>query len=281
MSEPTVRAFSFGGGVQSTACLVLAAQRVIDFPLFIFANTGDDSENPATLEYIETIARPYAEAHGIEIITVVKRKRDSTVQTLYQHCMSRDNRTIALPVRMPNGAPGNRKCTVDWKIRPVAKETKRRGAMRHTPAVIGIGISWDESHRAKDSLIPYQTTDFPLLWLTLDGGAVRPRRSGERGLDRGDCKRIISAAGLAVPTKSSCWFCPYKKISEWRQMLTDDPERFNAAVELELELQLQRKLLGKDTVYLSNALKPLNEAIVADGQLKLPLEDECSGYCWT
>lgn len=44
-----IRSVSYGGGVQSTALLVLAAQRRIDYPLFLFANVGDDSENPATV----------------------------------------------------------------------------------------------------------------------------------------------------------------------------------------------------------------------------------------
>ncbi len=33
--------FSCGGGVQSTACLVLAAQGKIPYQTFIFANVGD------------------------------------------------------------------------------------------------------------------------------------------------------------------------------------------------------------------------------------------------
>ena len=41
-----LRAVSYGGGVQSTALLVLAAERKIDFPLFVFANVGDRAENP-------------------------------------------------------------------------------------------------------------------------------------------------------------------------------------------------------------------------------------------
>lgn len=41
-----LRVFSFGGGVQSTAALVLAAQGEIDFTAFIFANVGADSEHP-------------------------------------------------------------------------------------------------------------------------------------------------------------------------------------------------------------------------------------------
>ncbi|MEU8804899.1 hypothetical protein AB0C35_45775, partial [Spirillospora sp. NPDC048819] len=59
-----IRAFSYGGGWQSTAALVLAAQGHIDFDRFLFANVGDDSEHPATLRYIREHAAPYAAAHG-------------------------------------------------------------------------------------------------------------------------------------------------------------------------------------------------------------------------
>ncbi|WP_254897837.1 hypothetical protein [Kitasatospora sp. NA04385] len=37
---PVIRSFSFGGGVQSTAALVLAAQGRIDYRTFLFANVG-------------------------------------------------------------------------------------------------------------------------------------------------------------------------------------------------------------------------------------------------
>ena len=58
---------SYGGGVQSTALLVLAAQGLIPHRMFLFANVGDDSEHPATLHYVRAIAAPYAAAHGIEL----------------------------------------------------------------------------------------------------------------------------------------------------------------------------------------------------------------------
>lgn len=45
----SLRVFSYGGGVQSTGALVLAAQGRIDFPTFLFCNVGDDSEHPGTL----------------------------------------------------------------------------------------------------------------------------------------------------------------------------------------------------------------------------------------
>ncbi len=55
-----IKVTSYGGGVQSTALLVLAAQGRIDFKTFLFCNVGDDSENPETLEYVRQIAIPFA-----------------------------------------------------------------------------------------------------------------------------------------------------------------------------------------------------------------------------
>ena len=51
MSEQ-LKVFSYGGGVQSTACLVLVAQGKLGIQTFLFANVGDDSEHPATLRYV-------------------------------------------------------------------------------------------------------------------------------------------------------------------------------------------------------------------------------------
>ena len=53
-----MRIFSYGGGVQSTAALVLAAQGIIDYPTFLFCNVGNDSEDPKTLDYVHKYALP-------------------------------------------------------------------------------------------------------------------------------------------------------------------------------------------------------------------------------
>ena len=67
--------FAYGGGVQSNAALVLAATGRLDVRtfLFCFCNVGDNSEDPATLEYVERVARPYAAANGIELIELQRR----------------------------------------------------------------------------------------------------------------------------------------------------------------------------------------------------------------
>lgn len=105
-----LRLFSFGGGVQSTACLVLAAQRKIDYPLFVFANVGNNAESPETLAYIKEQAMPFAKAHGIELSVVSKVGKDGKVIDLYDYAVSEKNRTIPLPVYLQSGAPGTRMC---------------------------------------------------------------------------------------------------------------------------------------------------------------------------
>jgi hypothetical protein len=64
-------------------------------------------------------------------------------------------------------------------------------------------------------------------------------------------------------------------------MATHDPERFEQAAKLEAKLEAKRGTLGKDRVFLTRRLVPLREAVLPSNQLKLPLDDECTGYCWT
>jgi len=77
-----LRTISYGGGVQSTALLVLAAQRKIDFTVALFCNVGDDSEHPATLDYVREVATPWAAEHGITVHELHRVKRDGSRETL-------------------------------------------------------------------------------------------------------------------------------------------------------------------------------------------------------
>lgn len=66
----TLRTISYGGGVQSTARVVLAALGEIDYRIALFSNVGDDSEHPATVTYVRDVATPWAAAHGVEMTSV-------------------------------------------------------------------------------------------------------------------------------------------------------------------------------------------------------------------
>lgn len=265
---PAVRAFSFGGGQQSVAALVLAAAGRIDFPVFLFANVGDDSEQPETLRYYREYAQPFAQATGIELLEVRRVGRSGPrrgeVRTLLADLERPDSKSIGIPVHLNGGGPGTRQCTDRYKIKVIADELAARGATEENPATVGIGISLDEIHRANNrTRIPHEQVVYPLL---------------ELGLRRTDCQRIIQRAGLPIPPKSACWFCPMKRPSEWHELRRTQPELFDKACALEDTLVDRRARLGKDPAYLTGLGRPLRQAIPA-GVDVLPFDDDGDGAC--
>jgi len=255
----TVTAISYGGGVQSTAMLVLAATGRIDCQLAIFANVGDHAENPQTLTYVRDVAAPFCADHGIEL---VERNRGGKNPDLYDRLV-RPSRSVPIPMRMSgSGAPGRRSCTHDYKMVVIGRELKARGATKDDPADVLIGISTDEATRANNRRAePHEHICYPLL---------------DQGLNRSACARIIRDAGLPVPPKSACWFCPYHSGPAWQRMRTDQPAQFERAAQLEDTLNARRADLGRDPVWLTGALIPLRDAVV-DMQA-LPF-DEVAGLC--
>lgn len=269
-----LRTFSFGGGRQSNAALVLAAQDRINFPIFLFADVGHDSENPATIEYVQKYSIPFAEKYGIEFHTVRRilyrdkrngKRKKGEPETLYQLATELDNRQMPLPVFFSKGGFGRRNCTSEYKIDQIAKWQKC-GATRTNPCVTGLGISYDELTRMRtSSSIEWQTLEYPLVDLRLTSN---------------DCIDIVHDAGLPTPPRSSCWFCPYKSNGEWVEMAKNNPELFNRAVEIEKRLTYKRRnILGRDEdVFLSYRRIPLTEVVkLADNGES----DICeSGYCF-
>lgn len=258
----TLRVFSFGGGVQSTAVLVLSAQGKLPYKQFIFSNVGDDSEHPDAINYIRGVAKPFAEAHGLEIIEIQRTNRAGEKETLYQDIM-KESRSINIPIYVNvggKGAPGNRNCTEKFKIKPVAKWIKQQGATAENPAIVGIGISIDEAGRARDSSgFPYQRLEYPLI-------------AGR--LNRNDCINIVVKAGLPQPPKSSCYFCPFHTLPAWQRMYDDHPDLFAKSVEIEQRLNDRRQTLEKDSVYLTRFLRPLDQVVDGSHQNQLSLFEE-------
>ncbi|GGS74233.1 phosphoadenosine phosphosulfate reductase [Planobispora rosea] len=266
---PDLETFSYGGGWQSTAALVLAARGELPFRTFLFANVSDDSEHPATLRYLAEHAAPFAAAHGIALHQLARIRRDGSTETLYGRLTKPESRSLPIPVRMSNGAPGTRSCTADFKIRVIGRWLKAHGATAEHPATIGIGISLDEIERANNRRCePHERIVYPLLDLRIR---------------RADCPRIIRSAGLPVPPKSSCWFCPLHRLSAWTDMRRTEPELFERACALEAHLNARRADLGKDPVWLTRRGAPLAEVVPTDNVLPLDFGDGAcdSGWCFT
>lgn len=259
-----VRVISYGGGVQSTAMLVLAARGEIDYKTALFCNVGDDSENPATLVYVREHVMPWAEAQGLDVRELHRVRRNGERETLMER-IDRSERSVPIPMRMTNGAPGNRQCTGDFKIKVIAKEIKAMGATKDNPATVALGISLDEYQRMRTSQIAYQVNDYPLI---------------ELRLDRNDCHNIIESAGLPVAPKSSCFFCPFKSKAQWKDLLINQPDLFEKSAALERKMIERRKKMGKDPIWMTASAKPLDEAITDDGQLDLwGGSCDIGGYC--
>jgi hypothetical protein len=187
-------ACAFGGGVQSTGNLVLAGRGLLAVKTFLFANVGDDSEDPGTLIYVREIAKPYADAHGLDLIELVRVRRDQRVETLYHELMKPGSKRLPIPIRMDNGAPGNRSCTAEFKIKVMGRWLRAHGASATNRATVAVGISLEEIHRVNARKAQYyERIWYPLVGI-LDGDPVEPVTG--RALKRDDCERIITSEPL-------------------------------------------------------------------------------------
>lgn len=150
-------------------------------------------ENPETYEYLEKYIKPYCKKHNIRLEEI--RRED----TLYDHYMSKQ----IIPTRR------FRHCTDKFKIRPLKKFFKQFDTVE-----VLIGFASDEAHRAKDGC----GNTYPLI---------------EMGITREGCKQIIIDAGLPIPIKSGCYFCPFTPKQKWLDLLENHKDLFIKAEKLE------------------------------------------------
>lgn len=189
---------SYGGGVNSVALTIQEYEAGRLYPL-IFADTG--SEMPETYCYMDYFEKEYLLRYGMKI-TKISPKTHAELYckrakggSLEEVCL--DKKIIPFGMR--------RFCTGEWKHQPVQKLMKGKTAL--------IGFAMDESGRAKNPDLKY-----PLI---------------ENGVTREGCKNIIKNAGLKVPVKSGCYFCPFQRIRSWENLWREYPELWQRAIKLE------------------------------------------------
>jgi hypothetical protein len=297
-----VRVFSFGGGVQSHAVLALQALGTLTQPydVFLFSNVGHDSENPETLEYLDRYTRPFCEQRGIPFIELRRIKRGLGEVTLVQEIFYQQ-RSIIIPAYFGTGGFGNRNCTTDFKVRVIDRYIRDAG---YHYAVVGLGISVDEFSRARstewhrhegqdyqEAEAEFQQTSFLPVEQAVVKKVSEKRDIGfwkkreypllDLRLSRDACHRIIQGAGLPMPPKSSCFFCPFKRPSEWIELKRRRPDLFERAVDIEAAINEKRLHLAKDGMFLHRWKRPLTEAVGDQETFIDPIgDDDCdSGYC--
>ena len=143
-------------------------------------------------------------------------------------------------------------CTQDHKVKPLHKYFDK-------PSTIYLGIAAEESHRAKDSRNPDIINEFPLI---------------DYGIDRDGCIEIITKHGLPIPKKSGCYFCPFQRKAQWKDLYYNYPDLYCKAKHIE---NLACERTGKG-IYLSNANKPL-EIVVGDNQPDMFIDQPAHCLC--
>lgn len=188
---------SFGGGVNSVAMTILLVNGGWHGPI-VFADTG--AEWPETYCYMDYFETEYLGQHGLEIVKLSapsKYHRKDLRWGLEEYCLRKGMIPLAFM----------RWCSGKYKQEPIGKWAKM-----HNIELQLLGISEEEAHRAKEG------KGHPLI---------------ERGIDREKCRAIIAGAGLEVPPKSSCFFCPFQRKYRWLDLYKFHPDLFDRAAELE------------------------------------------------
>ena len=106
-------------------------------------------------------------------------------------------------------------CTDKFKIRPIMKYIE-------TPCDIYIGFDAGEEKRISTFLSRKFKKGFKYAYPLI-----------ESELYREDCINLIRSHGLDIPQKSGCWFCPFMRVAEIRDLYTNQLKLFNAAIKLE------------------------------------------------
>jgi hypothetical protein len=187
---------AYGMGVDSTAMLIGLAQRGVRPDLILFADTG--GEKPETYLYAPVFRQWLRDVDFPQMEVVRYEPPIAPYDSLYGNCWH--NQTL------PGLAFGRKSCSIKWKAEPQERRVRTWLPARE---------AWNAGLKVK-KLLGFEAGE-------------EYRRYGDRGddprydhwyplmdwgWDRETCQRVIADAGLPVPVKSACWYCPAMKKPE-------------------------------------------------------------------
>lgn len=189
---------SYGGGVDSTAMILLLVKQKKPIDYVVFADTGN--EVPETYKFIEKYTLPYLKKYDIPFVVVYPYKKRS----LWARCFKR------------NVFPDthHRWCTRDVKITPIHKFYKKLGGEIKEY----IGIAYDDIRRMKPSQVKGIEKLYPLV---------------DNKIKRDGCISIIVQEMMPIPVKSGCFFCCYNTKERWEWLKETHPDLYELSKQLE------------------------------------------------
>lgn len=207
---------AYGAGDNSTALLCGWIERGLPpVDLVIFSDTG--GERPRTYAYVKMFS-DWLVSKGYPAVTIVQAvDADGNPKTLEEDCEQYE--------RMPSIAYGFKGCSKKFKGAPQEKFLNH-----HPPAlerwargekVLKLtGYDADEPHRADsgDRQSKKYWYRYPLI---------------EWGWGLLECQQAIVRAGLPLPGKSACFYCPSNTVSEIRALQREYPHLIDRALTME------------------------------------------------
>ena len=249
--------FSYGGGVQSIAIVVLILQGKLPRPDFVcIADTG--REKATTWDYLDNFTGPALEQVGLPVHRPHKDKY------AYKHDDIFSGDTLLIPAFTTENSQVSKLsgyCSKWWKKETVDNFLKREFCIAKADTRNWIGFSTDEPKRFHRMMA---SDDYR------DGRIFIPLVEAVR-MNRGECVELVRAFGWPTPPRSSCWMCPNARDDEWREIKENRPEEFEAAFKLDEEIRLR-----DPHAWLHESAKPLREVDLSrDGQREMCLEGNC------
>ena len=130
---------------------------------------------------------------------------------------------IDIPVFSETGI-GRRQCTGSYKVKVIKQAIREfaKSAPPHLTATQYLGISTNETRRAKPAQEQWITNRFPLI---------------EHGWTRMDCITWLDQNHRGHKTKrSACYFCPYHTLAEWKEIRELYPALYQDAVAMDRQM---------------------------------------------
>lgn len=211
MNDEKTIVVPFGCGVNSVAAMILMVRKKVRVDHILFANTGGFSnlgEKHETYRYKRFFSKWLQSKGYPEIRTVVYNR-----EGLYREMIRLGT--------LPSIAFEFKTCSQKWKIAASDRYLKSIGVIENIQKVLA--YDFGERHRTNTSYVNENVT----FWYPLV----------EWQLDRLDCVKVIIDAGLPLPPKSSCFFCPNMNEWEIHNLKEEDPCRFDKAIAMEENAQ--------------------------------------------
>jgi len=246
---------SLGAGVQSSTIALMATHgEITPMPEFcLFADTQDEGlDTYKWLEYLKPLL-------SFPVYTCTRNR-------LSEHLVEGGHSHLPIFRRTTTGKKelGKRQCTTKWKLAPIYREIRELTGLKHRRLPDGYfhlwqGITTDEASRMKPCKFTWITNTYPLIDL---------------GMSRGDCLRWLSKNGYETPPKSSCVYCPYQSLSQWKAREQKGGEDWQLVLKVEKELMERGE-------YLNQHLLPISTYVKLKAVKKEPNHfiNECSGIC--